>query len=513
MKRPVFLSLLIASLLAPAVSQAQFKGMRNRIPGDTNTLILINAEKLFGSPVADRERWDARRKAAYDAGISALPPDATEVLLAGRRDHEFGESLWELGMINLRADRNVTTVAQRFGGSMDEISGRSAARLPDDHYVIQISPSLLASYTPANRQDVSRWLRSTDMTTAGAKLPAYLEQAFAYATKIGTPIVMAMDIEGAISEAEVKKRIDSFAMLKGANIPVDQLAKLVSGTQGITLGITVEDQAIGAIRVDFSESPELLSEIGKPLLIEILQRQGAMIDDIHDWQPAISGNTFLLKGNLSTDGARRVMSVLELPPTLSHAMQDASSPGADQEGNAKLIATQQYWKSVTSMLDDLREKPKRDHVQTFGQAAMWYDRYALKIDRLPIMDVDDELLDFGGTVSASLRNAESFMKGVGMRTSMRTASNNPSSGGYANSSYGGYRANNGYWGVNFGPTGVTAGVSAMNATLQEKGRTDAIIRGQERTSGAANVQQIWQQIDQATAEMRRKLTNKYSANF
>jgi hypothetical protein len=49
--------------------------------------------------------------------------------------------------------------------------------------------------------------------------------------------------------------------------------------------------------------------------------------------------------------------------------------------------------------------------------------------------------------------------------------------------------------------------------LIEKGRTDAVIRGQERTRGAATVQDIWQGIDELTAATRRKFTNKYSAPF
>jgi hypothetical protein len=324
---------------------------------------------------------------------------------------------------------------------------------------------------------------------------------------------MAMDLSGAVSLEEVKRRAETFEQLKGLNIPMDQVAKVISSVQGITLGITVEADSNAAIRVDFAESPEILSSIGKPILLEILGRQGAMIDDLNDWTPSVSGNTFFMRGKLSPSGMRKVMSVLELPTSLSTAVQDASSPSVDQAANAKLLATQQYWKSLTMMMDDLREKPKRDHVKTFGQAAMWYDKYARKIDRMPIMNVDDQLLDFGAMVASSFRNIEGVGKGVGMRTSLRTASNNPSSGGYSNSSFGGYRANSGYWGADFGPSGVTAGVSAMNASLQEKGRTDAIIRGEERTAGAANIQQIWQQLDAATAQMRRELVNKYSADF
>ena len=208
MLRLFFSTAVVMFLLVPRASHAQFEGMKYRVPADANTLILINAEKMFGSPVADRERWEARRKAAYDAGISGLPPDGTEVLLAGRTDFEYGSSVWELGMMKLRGDRSVASVAQRYGGEMDQIAERDATRLPNDHYVVQLMSNLLAAYTPANRQDVKRWLSSTDVGGV-SKLPPYLEQGFGYATKSGTPIVMALDLSGSVSAADVQRGLTS----------------------------------------------------------------------------------------------------------------------------------------------------------------------------------------------------------------------------------------------------------------------------------------------------------------
>jgi len=72
---------------------------------------MIDAEKLFGSSLADRERWDARRKAAFEAGVSALPPDASAVLLASRTDYETGRNLWELALTRFNGGRDVATVA------------------------------------------------------------------------------------------------------------------------------------------------------------------------------------------------------------------------------------------------------------------------------------------------------------------------------------------------------------------------------------------------------------------
>ena len=503
---------LLCLLVTSSVARAQFSGMKYRIPRDANTLILINAEKMFGSPVADRQHWAARRQAAYDAGMIALPPDATEVVLAGRKDLEYGKTVWELGLMKLRAERNVVTVAQRYGGAVDELVGRSAVRLPNDQFVVQLTGNLFSSYTPANRQEVSRWLRSTDVSEAGVKLSNYLEQAFGYATRVGTPIVMAMDLEHTISEAGVKARVDRFDVLEGAGLNIDQLAQLVSGVKGITLGVTIKEKAFGAIRVDFTDSPKMLAEIGKPLLIQILQHQGAMLDDLPDWKASIEGNTFLLQGDMSEGSVRRVMSVLELPPTLTDAVHDASSPGNDTEGQQKVLATQQYFKTVSSYLDDLRGKPKRDRVKTFGQAAIWYDKYARKIDRLPILGVDEEMLNYGAQMAGALRDAEMTMKGVGMRTSVRTAQNQPTSGGYGYS-FGGYRAGMGYSGSLYGAQNINVSVGAGQASLRAKGQSDAIIRGEERTRGAASVQEIWRAIDEATSAIRRKMVSKYSADF
>lgn len=512
MIRLVLLLCSISVSVPIAVAQKPFSGMQYRVPTDANMLVLINAEKMFNSPVADRERWAARRQAAYDAGLSGLPPDAKEVILAGRNDHEYGKSIWEMALVRLAGERSVASVAQRYGGAMDNLEGRTAAKLPNDHYVVQLSDDLFGTYTPANRQDVSRWLRKTDTISTDAEYSPYLAQAYGYAAKVGTPIVMALDIADTLSPAEVKARLAEYDLVKESGADINELSKLISGVQGITLGITTTDKTVGAIRVDFKESPTALSKVGKDLLIAILQKQGAMIDDIFDWTPSISGNTFLLQGTMTTDGTRRVMSVLELPAELTHSMQLASSPGSDPEGSAKLIATQQYYNSVTTLIEDLREKPKRDHVKTFGQAAMWYDRYARKIDNLPILDVDPDLLNYGSNIAELFRSAEMSMKGVGMRASNRRASNNPGSGGIAYSN-GGYRAGYGYNADGYGPQGYTVGIGAGQASLREKGRTDAIITRQERTAGAASVQQIWQMIDQETAAIRRAMTEKYQQEF
>jgi hypothetical protein len=492
--------------LLSGVASAQFEGMLSRVPADANTLIMIDAEKLFGSRLADRERWEARRKAAFDAGVSALPPDASSIVMAAHTDFETSHNSWELALTRFNNGRDVSSVPKRFGGSMDMVSGKTAAKLPSDHYVVQISPNILGAYTPASRQSVSRWITSTERSNLSAETSPYLMTAFGYATKVGTPIVMAIDVSGVISADQAAIRLAEFTSIGKDDAMIAAVAKLAASVEGATLGITVGDSVFGAIRVDFNDVPGLSAEALKPILLEVISRQGAMVDDFESWQPSIEGKTWLLKGPLSTAGTRRVLSVLELPPVLAHSLDESS--GASPTGSGGANASKLYFQSVKNLLDDLRAKPKKDRVQTMGQAALWYDKYARKIDQLPILGVDPVLLNYGSDIAGGLRDANSALRGVGMRTSVRTINNGANIGGpvatFGGGNTGGF--GHGFGGFNYSYFNLRSGDRVVDSA-------NAAIRMEERVSGAATVQTIWKNIDEATAMIRREMTQKYEIEF
>ena len=105
------------------------------------------------------------------------------------------------------------------------------------------------------------------------------------------------------------------------------------------------------------------------------------------------------------------------------------------------------------------------------------------------------------------------MKGVGMSSALRVSqTGGAGASGYA-SSYGGYRASMGYGSTPYGPQGMQAMVTSMNAGKQQQGNEIAQIHMQERARGAKSLEDIWNQIEGETAAMRRQLVNKYSADF
>lgn len=358
-----------------------------------------------------------------------------------------------------------------------------------------------------------RWLRSTDIADPSQRYSDYLGRAYRYATEVGTPLIMAIDLSHVASESQWAKGLGQFESWKGSEQETLAAAKLLAGIEGVTLGVTFGDRVGGSIRVDFSESPSALAENGKDLLIEVLENHGSMIEDFREWSPAVRDNTFRLSGPVSEAGLRRLLSVLVLPAPLAEALDEAQLSQDDSPESAARIASQQYFQSVTVLLDDLRGKGKRDGVKTFGQAATWYAKYARKIDALPLLNVDPLLVDYGRRVADGLRGGEMSMKGVGMRTAVRTAG---STTGYDDGDYGGYYG--GYRGY-YNSYGAGYGVSRAGAVnlaqdaLRAEQQAETVVRTQERVAGAAAVQQLWTQIDQATAEIRRDMTAKYQVEF
>ena len=506
-------SILLAGISFPlgaVLALAQFSDTVGRVPRDANTAIFINAERIFASPVATSGRWQQRRESAFAAGISALPPTASEVVLAARTDIEFGQTVWEVSLLRVPGGIRVSDVAARFGGTIETVERKMAARLPGDSFVVQITDNVIAAHVPANRQDVSRWIRATDLVDPSEQRSSYLRQAHQFATRVGTPLIMALDLQDAFSKSRIQEALTGLKSFSESGLDPVPAMELLEGIRGITLGVTFTDSVNAAIRVDFSTSPELLADVGKPMLIEIMENQGAMLEDAQDWTPSIRENTFLLSGRLSETGLRRLLSVLELPAPLAAAMDEVRLADDGTPESAMRVASQQYFQTLSALLDDLRDKPRRNRVQTFGQAAIWYARYARKIDALPILNVDPVLVQFGAETAQQLRNAELAMRGVGMRTAARTVGSNA---GFDNT-FGGYRSFynwNGSVAGNVGTPGSNFNV-ARGAVRAEQ-QADNIIRTQERVSGAAGVRQIWAAITQALADVRREMTMKYQVEF
>ncbi len=492
---------------------AKFSGLVDRIPAHANTLILINVDQLHATPLAKEEGWREDHNRQFEAGFTMVPPESSRVVLASNTDLEFFQPIWDAAIVEVDYDVSIPKFASKRGGTVDKIEGRDAAVLADDTYVVKFGPKLVGAMSPANRQLATRWLRFA-YADSDKKVSPYLKEAIHYADNVGTPIIMAIDLDNALSPGAVRARLDSLESLKDIDVDVDKLVAGISSARGATLGVTVKERAYGKLKIDFGQEVPLDPEHAKALILEVLAHRGAMIDEMYEWTPEVNGKQISLEGPLYASGLRRLSSVLEPPEALQEARQQAAEQ-TPEEANESLVvvSSQHYFKSVVSLTDDLRDKSPSGGFKTAGQKGMWYGKYAKKIDRLPMANVDTELLDFGSYVSSALRGAQQSMQSVGAQTRAREV-NVRVPEQYVNSAWTGNRW--GRYGA-YGGGGWYGGYTTEYYTPQEERnmqqRELTTIRTEERVRGYGEANNIMVEVDNATADIRRRMTEKYQVDF
>ena len=215
-----------------------------------------------------------------------------------------------------------------------------------------------------------------------------------------------------------------------------------------------------------------------------------------------------MSGFFTTSGLRRVLAVIESPTTSESASaKPASQPSPGELPAIQLKATQDHFRAVTSMANDLKSDMRSS--KNLASTSLWFDKYAKRIERLPILNVDEELLNYSGFVASALRSASGAGRTMGIQSGVRQSQIISSSAGYGyvGASFGRYGAYGGYGGT------VVAPVYNAKAEMRGIGAERRVVRAEETATMATDVHALRAQIIAATADIRRKMTQKYQVEF
>lgn len=509
------------------VMGADFADLIKQVPATANALVMVNAEAILNSPIAKRENWQADREKRFSAGLTSMPPKASRMLLAANIDVEAMTPTWEAAIVEMDSQTLMSSLANRLNGSLGKVYDKPMVRLPDNTFVVQFAKDTFGTMAPASRQEVSRWVAQM-----APKHSAFLNKGVGYADSTAA-IIMLLDLQNAFSANELA--VEKLESVRNSDIDKEKLAELLASVQGLMLGIRFNDKANASLRIDFGQDPALMAGIAKPLVLDLLGAYGVMIDEVADWKASVKGKTIFISGPLSFNGLTRLASLTRLPsPALHAGAQSTPADATDTEKPAPqqsvLQTTQQYYSSVTHLIENLEGK-KRD-MKTMGQLAQWFENYGRHVDQLPTLGVDKEMLEYGAYISGQMHAAAMGLKGI-------TIAKRPAEVAAANSSqiYGGALGNisqqgwqqgySGYYGRSYGGNygrvvatnaayGIAGDLGAMGAfksglRQQQQARTE--VRVQATAQGATGVQQILQNIQTATTQVRRSMTDKYQVQF
>ncbi|MGE3314219.1 MAG: hypothetical protein AB7O26_03810 [Planctomycetaceae bacterium] len=467
-----------------AVAQVKYNDLLKRIPRTANAIMAVNVDGLHNSPIGKEKRWMDIHEENYVNKPFILPPEASWAVIGAMLDPVSNESVWELGVMLMSSDISMRSIARSEKGYVDTINGVETALVPSNAYFINFADKTLGVMYPGHRQAVARWIDFVK-NSKESELSPYLKSAAEVLDDKTIQVVLAIDLKDMVRPHALKEKLANSEALKGKKVDLEALGQAITTLQGATLTVSLRDKAYGRLQIDFGGGIHVLTPVAKELILEALDDAGARIEEMKDWKMETSGGSVSLFGVLEPSGLRRIGSVLELP---SAKLSADSGTQAPEGPTAK--ASKAYYDSVQTLVDDLR-KTLRDNRDNH---AVWMEKYARKIDRLPVLNVDEQLLAFGAQSAERLRQSAVAKRSALVRSGVRKSE-----------TYGNY-FDGGFGNVNNFNNG---GVGFVRSGENER----ASIQLAENASATKVRVEQWKLIEDDMAKIRQDMTRKYKVEF
>lgn len=495
-------AVMLAALVTGRAS-AEVGDLVNRLPPGANSIAFINVESLLSSKLGQAEDWRGRLSDAYATKPMIVPPGTKQVVMASWFELPVLEPVWEVSVIQASKAVSMKRIARDENGFTEKLVEKRAVWTPLNAYFVLLDAHLLGVVCPADRQFTARWAYTS---SAGADpLSPYLRGAI---EEIGpkTGYLFALDLQDAVSEKRVQRRlamgeIDSVADL---DIDVRKVSKAVAGVKGLRLLIEVDAEITGDCVIEFSRPVSALSSFAKPLLMEVLGNAGAAIEGFDSWKIKTKDTSILARRNLSTEGLRQLCSIIDPPtPTLMEDDEPDQPEGdsndepdrpVQRSAKAGAAASKKYYQAVAKMIDGFGKRVRG--ASSLREGATYVARDARRIDRLPILSVDPELVQWGTGVSSRLLEVASALGVSGHQARARTESIlDPEKRGGSSSELEIRTDRNEY-------------VDRKNAARQRRAAA-----AEERAKVLEQATGVLKEIELSRAEIRAVMTQRYETEF
>lgn len=471
----------VAAALSTLDGEAQTVSSLFRfVPEGANAALAIDVNTLKATSFARRQGWFERNR--EDGSPFYLPGEAEWILVASRVDPTGRlTAQWDVGLVQLAAPIDLPSMARAEGGYVDELAGRQAVWAPSGAYLIPLDSKTLGEYAPDDRQAASKWVTGVaPPARPPGGLTEYLKSS-CQSVGAKTPVVMAFDLAEAFPPHIVHATVMDSQEFTADETRRKAIAGVLTSLRGVTILLEFDESARGTVRFDFATKVDPLRGLEKEILAATLNAAGVALPNVTGWQVHSAGKSVTARGDVTPGALRRLMSLIEMPTTKFSSLADAK-PAPDEKA-ITAETSRQYYRTIVALLDDLREALG----DTRGNEAVYLERYARKIDRLPILNVDDELLAWGGAVGETLRSGSLSVRGAGLRSGVRKSS-----------LYGAYQ-------YNYDGYGYYGGQPTESASAQ--------INRQEGATARAEVYGSAKELADATSKVRVAMTKKYGIEF
>ena len=430
-----------------------------------------------------------------------LPANIEKVRIACEVDIALLRPKWEVGYGTMKAIPSPETVAKATGGYVENVVNRDVVWTPEQMYLVPLPDRVLSIIRPADRQFLSQWLRkdrnpnSSDFLTsaAGAALDSL-------------SLMIAVDVEDMISPQTIAEPLKQYDSLKGKNVA--DIAKDLSNLRGVTLEVGRDTLTRTTISLTFRESPKTLQPVAKEFFKELLQRRGSSIQDFASWSMSMDDQSKKLqfKGSVTPqflDDVLGIFTVHRQTADIEHHAKQPDVPAKETSQSVVAENTRDYFKKLVNIIHRVRDYS----ASNTGERAQWNGNMANRIDEIPTLNVDADMVQFGAEVGKALRTNMVSMQMTNIATGAQAVANDAGTSGYSTATgfgtiagaysgrYNSYYGGGAYGGNYYDPNSPMKYYSLGQA------------------QGNTAFKQMMGAMEQSVSDMRRRMTEKYSIQF
>lgn len=452
------------------------------IPVSCNAVAVVEIRNLVNSPLGRRGKWTDGLRQAYAEGLLSSPPWVTEIIQATSiGSATIGEpttySIYVMGPLAFVGD-----IAKHELAPLENIAGHQAVLSPRNVYFVQLDPGLIGAVQPANRQAVSRWVRSLN---AGSAAAIDRDLINVLMTPDSGQIVVAVDLKDMLNPPHIRNWIDGTANLRAMG-DVDGLATVLSSLRIARLSVQVTDSIVARLELDFELPIGNHAKAIEKAVIQWLDDAGARPQVIAAAKTKVSDKSISFEAPLDEVGLRRLLSLVQSPHI------PAKEGGGAESRQPNAVASAAYYNKVCDLLNSLLYR--NQDATNYDKTALWHEEFARRIAGLSTTAVDPVLLRWGRDVSKELIALARSLRGEVVRLDDLEQSIR-----YDDTTH--YR----WYGTSpSGPLYFPAWVSSNNNLDSVRAQQEGAV---QKSAGQRDA--IWNMLRQETAEIARKMEYTY----
>ncbi len=459
------------------------------VPPGANAVAVIQVHRAFNSPYGVAHGWSKTVAGQYRAGMITASA-GTEAIMRATYLGPMQQTPAMFGVYLMRDNVIMANVAKHENGTVEKLGQTFAVLSPRSLYLVGLGPRLLGSMMPPDRQQLARWVSAG--TSNGAGVSPYIHDAVKESEKF--EIVVAVDLQDMLHPAVVSQMVANSPALRGKTELIAKLSSVFDGFRGVRILVSAREQLWARVAFDFSMPLDADAAQIKGPVLDFFGTMGAHLPALESLPWKASGQSVVVDGEIGEGALRKILTLINSPTPES--LGGSSQVASTQAPETAVHASIRYYQGVVEALTML--DVKNQNANDYNRTAMWHESYAKKIEQLPRMGVDPELLAWGADVCSKLRALAVSLSGepvqidkLNRTIQFRTRSIDTP---YANTPYG----------FLYRPLFVTTDnnvdqVRAQQQQLVEKGSSDR--------------ENIWNMLREDKQAIAAKMQQKYMIDF